>query len=63
MRLKTEAFRSSGGARIYRIPMQLFPELWGYAHLVVADGIVALVDVGSGFGESNDHLELRKTSP
>lgn len=58
MRRKTEAFTSSGGVRIYRIPMQLFPELWGYAHLVVADGIVALVDVGSGFGESNDHLQL-----
>ena len=37
--------------------MQLFPELWGYAHLVVADRFAALVDVGSGFGESNDHLE------
>jgi glyoxylase-like metal-dependent hydrolase (beta-lactamase superfamily II) len=54
---KTEVFASGGGARIYRIPIHLFPELWGYAHLVVADGIVALVDVGSGFGESNDHLE------
>jgi len=55
---KTEAFRSAGGARIYRIPIHLFPELWGFAHLVVADGLVALVDVGSGFGDSNDHLEL-----
>ncbi len=54
---KTEVFISKGGARIYRIPIHLFPEMWGYAHLVVADGIVALVDVGSGFGESNDHLE------
>ena len=58
MKLKTEAFTSGAGTRIYRIPMQLFPELWGYAHLVVADGFVGLVDVGSGFGESNDHLEL-----
>ncbi len=55
---KTEAFISDGGARIYRIPIQLFPELWGHVHLVAADGVVALVDVGSGFGESNDHLEF-----
>ncbi len=55
---KTEVFASRGGARIYRIPIHLFPELWGHVHLVVADGVVALVDVGSGFGESNDHLEF-----
>ncbi|MFQ5943488.1 MAG: MBL fold metallo-hydrolase [Anaerolineales bacterium] len=55
---KTKAFISRGGVRIYRIPIHLFPELWGYAHLLVADGIAALVDVGSGFGESNDHLEF-----
>ncbi len=41
---KTEVFLSEGGARIYRIPLLLFPELWGYAHLVVADGLTALVD-------------------
>jgi glyoxylase-like metal-dependent hydrolase (beta-lactamase superfamily II) len=58
MKPKTEVFISRGGSRIYRIPMHLFPELWGYAHLVVVDDVVALVDVGSGFGESNDHLEL-----
>ncbi len=55
---KTEVFTSVDGARIYRIPLHLFPELWGYAHLVVADEIAALIDVGSGFGDSNDHLEL-----
>ena len=55
---KTKAFITGGGARIYRIPIHLFPELWGYSHLVVSDSIAALVDVGSGFGESNDHLEL-----
>jgi glyoxylase-like metal-dependent hydrolase (beta-lactamase superfamily II) len=55
---KTEVFTSGDGARIYRIPIHLFPELWGYAHLVVADEIAALIDVGSGFGDSNNHLEL-----
>lgn len=52
-----EFYQSDAGARIYRIPLELFPILEGYAHLVFADDIVALIDVGSGFGESNDQLE------
>ena len=54
---KIETYRSSGGARIYRLPLHLFPSLYGYAHLVIADGMIALVDVGSGFGDSNEQLE------
>jgi glyoxylase-like metal-dependent hydrolase (beta-lactamase superfamily II) len=42
--------------------MQAFPFLWGYAYLVLAeqDGIQyrVLIDSGSGFGESNNHLEV-----
>jgi glyoxylase-like metal-dependent hydrolase (beta-lactamase superfamily II) len=49
-------FQSSTGARIYRIPLELFPLLSGYAHLVFIDDIVVLIDVGSGFGDSNDQL-------
>ncbi len=52
-----EFFQSNAGARIYRIPLELFPILSGYAHLVFTDDIVALIDVGSGFGDSNDQLE------
>lgn len=55
--MTVEVFRSSGGTRVYRIPLDLFPELSGFAHLVVANGFVALVDAGSGFGDSNEHLE------
>lgn len=47
---------SAGGARIYRIPMQVFPNLIAYAHLVIAGDYVALVDVGSGQGQSDAHL-------
>jgi glyoxylase-like metal-dependent hydrolase (beta-lactamase superfamily II) len=57
MKPRLEAFIARSGARIYRIPLHLFPELWGFAHLVVSDEVVALVDVGSGFGESNQQLE------
>lgn len=52
-----ERYESSGGARVYRLPLEVFPDFWGYAHLVLADGLAALVDVGSGFGDSNEHLE------
>ena len=52
-----ELYASSGGARIYRIPMDVFPDMVGYAHLVYRDGLVVLVDAGSGFGVSNEHLE------
>ncbi|HKY83327.1 MAG TPA: MBL fold metallo-hydrolase [Anaerolineales bacterium] len=46
----------AGSVRIYRIPLDLFPGLTGYAHLVVAPECMVLLDVGSGFGECNDQL-------
>lgn len=52
-----ERFESSGGARIFRWPIELFPGLDGYAHLVVVDDLRALIDAGSGFGDSNAMLE------
>jgi glyoxylase-like metal-dependent hydrolase (beta-lactamase superfamily II) len=52
-----EVFNSSGGARVYRIPVELFPSLEGYAHLVVTEDVTALIDVGSGVGDSNQQLE------
>lgn len=48
---------SSNAARVYRIPLELFPGLSGYAHLVFADDYAVLIDVGSGVGYSNEHLE------
>ena len=52
----------AGPARIYRIPLDLFPGLTGYAHLVVAPEGTVLIDVGSGFGESNEQLHAGLTS-
>lgn len=49
-------YLTRSGIRIYRIPLQVFPSLLGYAHLVVADGYSALVDVGSGQGTSDAQL-------
>ncbi len=57
MNPEVEVYRSGGDARIYRLPLALFPGFWGYSHLVCAGEIVALVDVGTGIDASNEHLE------
>ena len=51
------ALRSSSGARIYHILLNLFPILSGYVHLVFSNSVIALIDVSSGFGDSNDRIE------
>ncbi len=54
-------FESEAGAQIFQLPLLVFPGLWGYAYLILVDyeGIPyrVLIDTGSGFGESNRHLE------
>ncbi len=57
-----QSFASSGGARIFQIPLEEFPGFWGYAYLVLVEDpelgpMQVLVDTGSGFGSSNEHLE------
>jgi len=52
-----EQFLTSRGDRIYRIPLEVFPGFWGYSHLVLADSLCCLVDVGSGMESSNQCLE------
>ena len=52
-----QRFESDGGARVYRMPLEEFPGFWGFAHLVITDGLRALVDCGSGLDSSNDGLE------
>lgn len=49
---------TAGGARIYRLPLQVFPHMWGYAHLVVDGDYSALIDVGSGQGRSDEQLRV-----
>jgi len=50
-------YETSEWAQIVRIPMLPFPFLWVNAYLVLVDKMVVLIDTGSGFGESNAHLE------
>jgi glyoxylase-like metal-dependent hydrolase (beta-lactamase superfamily II) len=51
-----ERFESSSGARIYRIPVEAFPGFIAYTYIVLEAGVPTLVDTGSGYGNSNDHL-------
>jgi len=53
-----QTFETTSGARIFRIPMNVFPDLWAYAYLILVAGSIVLIDTGSGFGDSNAHLEL-----
>lgn len=47
---------TEGGARIYRISARVFPMLVGNVYIVIAGDYVALVDTGSGLGESDNHI-------
>src|SRR6188768_4213049 len=52
-----EQFISSTGARIYRLPMIVFPNGFiAYAYLVLGADVPTLVDTGSGYGRSTPDL-------
>jgi glyoxylase-like metal-dependent hydrolase (beta-lactamase superfamily II) len=55
--LKVEHYDTSTGVRIFRLPVEVFTQYYAYAHLVVHDGAMTLIDVGSGFGNSFDDLK------
>ncbi|HEX6304593.1 MAG TPA: MBL fold metallo-hydrolase [Anaerolineales bacterium] len=57
-----QTFTTSLGASIYQLPLEVFPGFWAYAYLALVDDLRGipmrvLVDTGSGFGDSNAHLE------
>lgn len=49
-------FKSDRGARIFQIPVEAFPGFWVYVYLVLVDDYQVMIDTGSGFGVSNEHL-------
>lgn len=51
-----ERFESNTGARIYRLPLEVFPGFIAYAYVVLEAGPPTLVDTGSGYGNSNQEL-------
>ena len=59
-----QRFKTNRGANIFQLPVEAFPGFWAYAYLVLVDEYRVLIDTGSGFGASNQHLEagLREAS-
>lgn len=51
-----QRFESNTGARIYRIPVEVFPGFIAYCYVLLEAGLPTLIDTGSGLGNSNDHL-------
>jgi glyoxylase-like metal-dependent hydrolase (beta-lactamase superfamily II) len=56
-----QTFETGKGNLIFQIPLKAFPIIWGYAYLVwlrmEAEESWVLIDTGSGYGDSNRHLE------
>jgi glyoxylase-like metal-dependent hydrolase (beta-lactamase superfamily II) len=51
-------FESAGGAKIYRLPLQAFPNFWAYVYVVQRSDLLYLVDAGSGTDTSHEDLLL-----
>jgi glyoxylase-like metal-dependent hydrolase (beta-lactamase superfamily II) len=49
--------QTSTGARVWRLPVEAFPNFWAYAYLVQVNDWVVLIDTGSGSENSNADLE------
>jgi glyoxylase-like metal-dependent hydrolase (beta-lactamase superfamily II) len=50
-------FESSSGARVQRLPVEAFPNLWANLYLVHSGDVLALIDSGSGSDKSNKDLQ------
>lgn len=51
-----QKFETNTNVRIYRIPVEAFPQFIAYCYLLLDAGQPTLVDTGSGYGNSNDQL-------
>jgi glyoxylase-like metal-dependent hydrolase (beta-lactamase superfamily II) len=51
-----ERFESHTGVRIYRMPVEAFPQFIAYTYLLLDGGVPTLVDCGSGMDKSNTDL-------
>jgi glyoxylase-like metal-dependent hydrolase (beta-lactamase superfamily II) len=49
-------YEADGGAHIYSIQARVFPPLVANIYVVIVGDYAALIDTGSGLGESDDHL-------
>ena len=49
-------FETSGGAKIHRLPLEVFPNFWAYVYIVQKDEYCVLIDSGSGTDASQENL-------
>src|SRR5512133_3753043 len=49
-------FETLGGAKIHRLPLEVFPKFWAYAYVVQKDEFCVLIDAGSGTETSHENL-------
>jgi glyoxylase-like metal-dependent hydrolase (beta-lactamase superfamily II) len=54
--LTLAVFETSSGAKIHRIPLEVFPNFWAYTYVVQKDEYCVLIDSGSGTDISHDNL-------
>jgi glyoxylase-like metal-dependent hydrolase (beta-lactamase superfamily II) len=54
--LSFASFETSGGAKINRIPLEVFPKFWAYTYVVQTEDFRVLIDCGSGTETSHDNL-------
>lgn len=52
-----QSFTTSRGARIFAIPVEAFPNFYAYAYLVQTNGMLVLIDAGSGSERSHETLK------
>jgi len=50
------SFETSNGAKIFRLPLEVFPKFWAYAYIVQKEGSNYLIDTGSGTDASHENL-------
>ena len=55
-KLSFATVETSSGAKIYRIPLEAFPNLWAYVYVVLKDEYRVLIDCGSGTDSSHEDL-------
>ena len=49
-------FETSGRAKVYRIPLEAFPNFWACVYVVLKNNVCVLIDCGSGTASSHENL-------
>lgn len=52
-----QKFTTASGTPIYQLTIEVFPKFFAHLYLIFAGEYRVLIDTGSGWGVSNEHLE------